>query len=358
MSIKIIGGGVIGLTTGTILNSLGYETEILTEDIPIESMNYKDKQGISTEYAIASILPFAVDNKEETEKYFDNSMDIFDIFIEKTDLVENHRHFIGADNNFEEPSFNNVLQNYVQFEDYEGDFPSERLINDGAVFDSQFVHMPEYIPQLIGLYEETGGIIRKTSISRSDIEDDITFNCTGYGSKDLFNDNNLEPVRGYLGYIETNEKLKDSEYGGLFSYSYDIDGKPLYAHSQKDRIVIGTTKIGESFSEEPKEFHATDQGENIPTYIYEENRQIIKENIGLDIEDFTLHGTSGYRPYRKGGVRIEKEDNIIHNYGHGGCGVTLSWGTAIKAIELITNKSEKTIKETTKDVISEEIPIF
>jgi len=45
---------------------------------------------------------------------------------------------------------------------------------------------------------------------------------------------------------------------------------------------------------------------------------------------------AGLRPYRPGNVRLdaEPESNIIHNYGHGGAGVTLSWGCAQEACRL------------------------
>jgi D-amino-acid oxidase len=41
----------------------------------------------------------------------------------------------------------------------------------------------------------------------------------------------------------------------------------------------------------------------------------------------------GLRPYRKSGVRLEHSRlrdgrTVIHNYGHGGSGFTLSWGCA------------------------------
>jgi D-amino-acid oxidase len=46
----------------------------------------------------------------------------------------------------------------------------------------------------------------------------------------------------------------------------------------------------------------------------------------------------GLRPYRASGFRVAREalgeKTIVHNYGHGGGGVTLSWGTAQEAVEL------------------------
>src|SRR5260370_31674717 len=51
-----------------------------------------------------------------------------------------------------------------------------------------------------------------------------------------------------------------------------------------------------------------------------ENPRVLKERVGL-------------RPFRKSGVRLELEKladgrTMIHNYGHGGSGFTLSWGCA------------------------------
>jgi len=52
----------------------------------------------------------------------------------------------------------------------------------------------------------------------------------------------------------------------------------------------------------------------------------------------------GLRPYRKSGVRVEAGRmndgrTIIHNYGHGGAGFTLSWACAeeVYAIALPTD---------------------
>jgi D-amino-acid oxidase len=54
--------------------------------------------------------------------------------------------------------------------------------------------------------------------------------------------------------------------------------------------------------------------------------------------DRVIRTVVGLRPYRPSGfvVRAEKLDakTVIHNYGHGGAGITLSWGTAQLAVQL------------------------
>lgn len=53
-----------------------------------------------------------------------------------------------------------------------------------------------------------------------------------------------------------------------------------------------------------------------------------------------LRRVAGIRPYREGSFRLEAERLAgkpwVHNYGHGGAGVTLSWGCAEAAIELLS----------------------
>lgn len=55
-------------------------------------------------------------------------------------------------------------------------------------------------------------------------------------------------------------------------------------------------------------------------------------------EDRIVRQVAGLRPFRPSGfvVRSERlgDKTVIHNYGHGGCGVTLSWGTADMAARL------------------------
>ncbi len=62
--------------------------------------------------------------------------------------------------------------------------------------------------------------------------------------------------------------------------------------------------------------------------------RIIKETVGL-------------RPFRESGPRVEKIElgskTIVHNYGHGGSGWSLSWGTGNQARELVKTTPYKEV---------------
>jgi glycine/D-amino acid oxidase-like deaminating enzyme len=55
----------------------------------------------------------------------------------------------------------------------------------------------------------------------------------------------------------------------------------------------------------------------------------------------------GLRPFRPSGFVVKSErlgeQTIVHNYGHGGCGVTLSWGTAELAVAEVLRTGQKRV---------------
>src|ERR1700682_1934876 len=65
----------------------------------------------------------------------------------------------------------------------------------------------------------------------------------------------------------------------------------------------------------------------------------------LPTPDFTFDASAsgaciaGVRPYRNGSYRLDAETIsgkfIVHNYGHGGAGITLSWGCAAKVRDIV-----------------------
>src|SRR5215472_13987487 len=63
--------------------------------------------------------------------------------------------------------------------------------------------------------------------------------------------------------------------------------------------------------------------------------------------DREIRTIAGLRPYRPSGfvVKAEKigDTLVIHNYGHGGAGITLSWGTARLAVDLVPSDYRGTV---------------
>src|SRR5688572_17358424 len=59
-----------------------------------------------------------------------------------------------------------------------------------------------------------------------------------------------------------------------------------------------------------------------------------------------IRHVAGLRPFRRSGFRVAAESwgdkTIVHNYGHGGGGVSLSWGTAALALELARATTHRT----------------
>src|SRR5262245_63059105 len=63
--------------------------------------------------------------------------------------------------------------------------------------------------------------------------------------------------------------------------------------------------------------------------------------------DRVIRSVAGLRPFRPSGFALRAdrmgEKTVIHNYGHGGCGLTLSWGTAKLAVDLALGQPHRKI---------------
>lgn len=222
----IIGCGVIGLTTGICLNLSGYSTIIVTKDIPNYN-NYKNKSNsrLATEYAAASIKTSTIDYKNQKQyinKLLSNSIDVFDMFLDKK-CVNYTKHYLGG-NEHERPLYSDVVRNYKEgINNTLGDF------NESAVFDCQFIDMPDYIKLLINMYKTTGGKIIERKVDNLK-EFDNCINCSGLGSKEIINDTNMKSLKGHLSYVETGKLVIREQSKHIESYAYTIDGESTYCY--------------------------------------------------------------------------------------------------------------------------------
>jgi D-amino-acid oxidase len=146
---------------------------------------------------------------------------------------------------------------------------------------------------------------------------DLLINCAGIGARELVHDADLEPHRGQVAIVPRIESL---------SCAIVCDDPPLmYAIPRTNDCLFGGTN--DLSSELAPDLATTDQIVTECSRVLNiEKSKIIAERVGL-------------RPFRKSGVRLERDrlrDGriVIHNYGHGGSGFTLSWGCARQVLDI------------------------
>jgi D-amino-acid oxidase len=148
-------------------------------------------------------------------------------------------------------------------------------------------------------------------------EFDVIINCSGIGAKNLVHDVDLEPHRGQVAIVPKIDNL---------SCAIVCDDVPLmYAIPRANDCVLGGTN---ELSDKP------DVDPAVTARIVAECSRV------LNIDNPRVLGERvGLRPFRKSGVRLERDQlrdgrTVIHNYGHGGSGFTLSWGCAEEVVDL------------------------
>ncbi|MEO2180293.1 MAG: FAD-dependent oxidoreductase, partial [Candidatus Poseidoniia archaeon] len=186
-------------------------------------------------------------------------------------------------------------------------------------FITPVIEMPIYLKWLMNRYEELGGKQKVKKVDNfSNITDkyDLVVNCTGLESKNLLNDSEVYPVRGQIIRVKTDikEMYLDQQISTL-----------AYIVPRSEDMILGGVAQNNDWSLETRIEDREDILEKCCKLIPElRNAEIIEDMVGL-------------RPGRSE-VRLEKEillgRPMIHNYGHGGSGVTLSWGCADDVVEL------------------------
>lgn len=340
--IQIIGGGVIGLTTGLLLNLNGYTTEIYTKQLPYTESS-TNNPFIATNYAAASVKPSTVKNSDSTKvnSLFKKSLRVFNTLSQSKSFVSKENHCILYNSNQETyPSYTDVLDISTNLEpQFLEKFPP---VTDGFKFNCIFVEMPEYIPWLRERYIETGGTIHIKEITEFPTEGTV-INCTGYGARELAEDESLIVKRGHLLKVNTPQNITHNSE----PLSYVYSGKnSVYAYSRKDCLLLGGSSDEiEPVYDKPKEWNSNIstevkniQGKDIPKHIVSQNQKILTQ-FDIDIREKRCEVQVGFRPFRRNGLRVEQDldqSNVYHNYGHGGAGVTLSWGSAYKILKLLS----------------------
>jgi D-amino-acid oxidase len=159
--------------------------------------------------------------------------------------------------------------------------------------------------------------VRFEKLEDVDPKFDLVINCTGIGGRELIGDADLQPHRGQVAVVPRIKNLR---------YAVVCDDAPLmYAIPRRNDCVFGGTN---DFSSDLAADPATT------------DRIVAECSRALNIEKpNVLAERVGLRPFRKSGVRLERAHlgdgrTVVHNYGHGGSGFTLSWGCAEEVLQL------------------------
>jgi D-amino-acid oxidase len=185
----------------------------------------------------------------------------------------------------------------------------------GVVFESPMIEMPRYLPWLVGQLRALGVEIvqRRLDTLAPALECARgVVNCTGLGARELVPDPRVYAVRGQIVHRRRHGLdrilVADRATQGI-----------VYIVPRSEDVVLGGTadEHDESLAENPEQTERI-----VERCVQLEPALAQAEQLGVSV---------GLRPCRDV-VRLEQEEIdgklLVHDYGHGGAGVTLSWGCA------------------------------
>ncbi|MFE5965911.1 FAD-dependent oxidoreductase [Streptomyces sp. NPDC056463] len=186
------------------------------------------------------------------------------------------------------------------------------------------IDMPVHLAWLCGRLEAAGVVVERrtvTGFAEAARAARVVVNCTGPAAGELVPDARMRPVRGQLVVVE-NPGIAE-----WFTAADAASSETTYFFPQPGRLILGGTAQEDDERPDPDPADAA---------------AIVARcaRVRPEIADARVLGHRvGLRPARSGGVRIAAEPlagggRLVHNYGHGGAGVTVAWGCALRAAEL------------------------
>lgn len=370
MDAVILGAGISGISTALTLQALGFSPCIVSNYVPMQA-EQTPKYPVPTDYAMASAYPHNL-RIENLRAVSSSSQEIFkQLELSSGSGVRLYRMFEVYEEEPPEPPLWNERLNFHNFDGKPESLRKHmnvpaRLGADhlwGWYFDSFFADMPQYLAFLWKIFDDCGGQFIQTNLDNREkiqhlCEGRNAINCLGIGSKSLFSDDSpMSLVRGKQVLIPNAPMLK-AEGELPFAYNYTptaevfsrADGSSEYVHffARTHDWLLGQTREagqlgddGEWIGEPVRGEHVDLNGVQIPKAILTLNEELLKDIFGVSLANRELIGREGYRYYRDpngAGVRLSTEEfgksAIVHNYGHGGSGITMSWGCSLEAARL------------------------
>jgi D-amino-acid oxidase len=295
-SVLVIGCGVIGLTSALELQAAGARVTIAARALPPDTVS---------NVAAAFWYPYAVAPQERCLPWAHASLAVF---------REHAR----------DPASGVLLPRGLEAPRWLREVPGARAarqgelrpgFESGVAFEAPVIETSIYLPWLMRRFEARGGtleIARFESLDAALSRAAVVVDCAGLGARELADDPSVVAIRGQILRVERGAVEE-------FALAHDADGGATYVIPRAHDCVLGGTR------EEGREDLAADARETADI------RRRAAELVPATAEARVLGTAVGLRPGRPA-VRLDVERRggglVVHDYGHGGAGVTLSWGCA------------------------------
>ena len=310
MRVTVLGAGVSGLTCAVRLLEEGAAVTVVARELP----------GRTTSAVAGAVwFPYRVAPNGRTGPWAEASYRRFAALVGDAPVSMVELTMVYPDRLAEEPWWLDAVPGERVRASRPDELPDG--YGDGRAVQVPCVESPAYLDWLARRLADLGGRIEQRAVgSLDDLPGDAIVDCAGTGATGLAGDAELRPVRGQVAYVRSDRPLR---------FMVDEEGPNALAYvlPRLDVVVLGGTAEEDDSDLEPRE--AT-------------TRDILKRTRALqpELAAATLVGAAvGLRPARPA-VRLERDATadgrpLVHDYGHGGSGFTLSWGCADEVAALL-----------------------
>ena len=287
----VVGAGVVGLSCAVRLLEAGHDVAVLARDLPRETTSAR---------AAALWYPYRALPQDRVTEWSRVSYRVFEELARAPDTGVVMREGTEV---FDVPEPDPWWIDAVPELRRETRLPATYA--DGWSFVAPVVEMPVYLDWLGDRVLALGGSVTRMALAGLPAGGDLVVNCSGLGARRLADDSSVTPVRGQV--------VRVAQFG-LERWWLDPAGPTYVVPRSRDIVVGGTDEEGE-WSRTPLP--------EVTEHILERAGRLVPQLAGADV----LGVAVGLRPARPV-VRLERSGSVVHCYGHGGAGVTVSWGVA------------------------------
>ncbi|MFD5094635.1 FAD-dependent oxidoreductase [Amycolatopsis thailandensis] len=291
MRITVVGGGVIGLSCAHRLAGAGHDVTVVTADRP----------GETTSAVAGGVLfpPLSV-HSDQVDRWTAAS-------------VEDYRSLGAPGVRLRRGTF--FIPREAPLPSWAFSMPDLDHEPGRLTFTTTVIDTPVYLAWLADRVAGLGVRTEYRTVSRlEDLDADLVVNAAGLGGGRLAGDGTVVPVGGQVVHLAD---------PGLTEWI--VDGStPVLRHviPHGRHVVCGGTQEPGRDSVEP------DPG--VTADIVRRCRELVPALADAPV----LGAKVGLRPFRPQ-VRLERDGDVVHCYGHGGAGITLAWGCADDVLALV-----------------------